>query len=164
MLMAAAIHLWIVPLHWDHAIAHGVLFLTLGTLQVFWSFVFVRKPSVEFSKWGIYLAGGSITLWVITRILPAPYGHGAKPITLTGVVTKIIEALAIIFLLIWLRRKISPKKRIKAIIISVVVGIFVYSGGKISEPLFPGLGSPELHQGHEMDNHKDNNHHSDSSH
>lgn len=153
MLISASIHIWIVPLHLPHAIAHGLLFLILGTLQIIWSFIFLRRPSVNLAQWGIYLAGSSIALWIITRFLPAPFGHGAEPITIIGVVTKIVEALAILFLFIWLRKEASLKKRIKVIIISAVIGSFLYGAGKISEPYLPGLGSPDLHRGHDV--HKD---------
>lgn len=61
------------------------------------------------------------------------------------------------------KEKILLRERIKAIV-SVVVGIFVFGGGKISELLLLGLGSPEWHRDHEACNHQGNGHKSDSFH
>jgi len=153
MLAAALIHLWIIPLHWAHAAAHGLLFLILGVLQVAWSFIFVKDPSVRIAKWGVYVAGGSITLWALTRLFPAPFGHGVEEITPIGSITKIIELSIIFFLLVWLRKKIPTKKITKALALSVALGFFVYIGAKASEPLFPFLSSERLHHRHEAETH-----------
>ena len=75
---AGAIHLGAAPQHWGHSPAHGLFLFTVGLAELLWAAAYWRRSSPSLTTLGAVLAGGSIVLWGITRVLPAPFGHGPE--------------------------------------------------------------------------------------
>ena len=96
---AGALHLGAAPEHWGHSPAHGMFLLAIGIGEMLWAAVFWSRPSPGMSATGAVLAGGSIVLWAITRVLPAPFGHGAEEIGAMDLASKMPEMLVLAMLL-----------------------------------------------------------------
>lgn len=99
MIVAGLIHIGIGPLHWGHSPAHGLFFLLAGLAQVAWGIAFWRRPSTGLHHAGIVLAGGLITLYAITRLLPAPFSHEPEEVDAFDLVCKFFEGLSLVALL-----------------------------------------------------------------
>ena len=76
MLAAGLIHLAIAPLHWGHAPAHGIFFILSGLAQITWGRHLLAQTRTMMQYVGVMMARGLITLYVITRLLPAPLATG----------------------------------------------------------------------------------------
>ena len=97
---AGIIHLWIVPEHLEHALPHGILFLIVGVAQIIWGIAVWRRPSSRLYYVGVLMAGWLIVLYAITRVLPAPFGHGPEAIQTIDLICKFCEGLAMVSLAI----------------------------------------------------------------
>lgn len=95
MAAAGVVHLTLTPFHYAHAPAHGILFALAGAAQVVWAVAFWRKPTLLMWNLGVLGAGALVVLWLITRFLPAPFGHGPEDVNATGIVVKVCEVIAI---------------------------------------------------------------------
>jgi hypothetical protein len=96
---AGAIHLGAAPQHWADSPAQGIFLFVVGLGELVWAGVFWRRPSEGSTAAGVVLAGGSIVLWAITRVLPAPFGHGPEEMGLLDLGATVTEVLALGILL-----------------------------------------------------------------
>lgn len=152
--LAGAIHLWIVPQHWEHAPAHGLLFLIVGIAQILWGIAVWRQPSTRLYYVGVLMTGWLIVLYVITRWLPAPFGHGGpESIDTIGLFCKLCEAVGMFSLVVLIFQGVALKTgrfiawRTIAIIIllSFISGFITYGAALAAAPVFPQLSSEEHH-------------------
>lgn len=93
--VSGALHVAAAPQHWGHSPAHGLFLMAVGLGEMLWSAAFWRGPSSGLRAAGMVLAGGSIVLWAITRVLPAPFGHGPEAIGPMDVASKLPEVLVV---------------------------------------------------------------------
>ena len=149
MIVAGLIHFYIVPAHWSHTPAHGLMFILIGFIEVVWGVLFWRKQTIRLFRLGLVIAGASIVLWGITRVFPAPFEQGPEGLSVIGVVNKIFEGLAMIALIIWVFSVNKEKGESSlvqiglTILISIIIGAGIYGVGKACEPFFPGLRGEE---------------------
>jgi hypothetical protein len=149
MVVAGLTHLIVVPIHWAHAPIHGAFFVLMGLVQIAWGLAFWRRPSLALYRLGVILAGGLITLWLITRFLPAPFEHEPGAIDLSGIICKVAEALGIAILVaIVVTGTPSPEMRRSAWRMAAILGLAAfligwaaYGLGLVLEPVLPGLGA-----------------------
>lgn len=149
--LAGLIHLGVAPEHYAHAPAHGVFFVLAGVAELLWALAFWRRPTPRRYHLGLALAGGLIVLWAITRVLPAPFGHGPEPVNASGLVCKVSELLGIVSLVMLavqgqLMGAVSqPPLRPagEALALALVVGLVSYGAGYAATPLLPALGLQE---------------------
>jgi hypothetical protein len=158
MIIAGLIHFYIVPEHWSHTPAHGLMFILIGIIEVVWGVLFWRKQTIRLFRLGLVIAGASIVLWGITRVFPAPFEQGPEGLSVIGVVNKIFEGLVMFVLIIWAfsanKEKGLLAQAVLAIIISVIIGSGMYGVGKACEPFFPWLRGEE-HDMPDYDMHKE---------
>lgn len=150
-ILAGLLHLLLAPQHMDH-LGHG-LFLTLaGVAQVAWGVAFWRKPSTALYNLGIVLAGTLIALWAITRVLPAPFGHGGPgEVEAYGILSKAAEGLGLAVLLAMVfggERSLKTQGLIRRTLLALlmVAGIsafILYGAGLAAEQAFPWLGDDD---------------------
>jgi hypothetical protein len=175
IILAGIIHLVIMPKHWDHAPAHGLFFGLVGLLQIGWGIAFWQRPSSTLYYAGFLLAGGLISLWVITRLWTAPFHAGPEPVDLAGVVCKLAELLALFSLaaLAFTATAVGETKRLVAaslgllLALSIVAGVGTYGVAIAAEPLFPGLMAGHEHDddhAHSQDTSYDHEHNADRDH
>ncbi|MBI2911843.1 MAG: hypothetical protein HYY05_06850 [Chloroflexi bacterium] len=94
ILGAGVLHLWAAPAHWEHAPAHGLFLALAGLVEVALGVAFLFRPSARLYRTARVFAGGLITLYAITRVLPAPFGHGPEEPDGLGLAMKLLEGLA----------------------------------------------------------------------
>jgi uncharacterized membrane protein HdeD (DUF308 family) len=155
---AGVIHLVIIPEHLEHAPAHGLFFLIVGILQIVWGVLVWRKPSTELYYIGVVMAGWLIALYALTRVFPAPFGHGPESVQVIDIICKVCEGLGMFTLatlifqgiLINSNRKAAWRTMAWIVLLSLIVAGTTYSAAIAAEPIFPGLSIPsEEHHEHE---------------
>ncbi len=159
--LAGLIHLVITPQHWAHAPAHGILFVIAGVAELIWAVLVWRRPSSSLYTIGLIGAGGLVTLWVITRILPAPFGHGPEPVEPYGVVCKLAETLGAIVLAFLAFGQIATAANRAAarravvlwVVAALALGWGTYGVARAAEPFLPALAVSAEHQ-HEEHQHE----------
>jgi hypothetical protein len=146
---AGLAHLTIAPAHWGHAPAHGLFLSVAGLAEVSWGLAFWARPSFGLGRAGALMAGGLITLWAITRVVPAPFGHGPEELETFGALCKLLEATALVTLAL-----ASPgirDVRFRAtqaavlVIAAVAFGWLAYAAALAAEPALDGLKARSEH-------------------
>lgn len=134
MIVAGGTHLWLVPHYWPVAPMQALVFASIGTLQVLWGVIFCWRPSEALYRWGIYMAGGSITLWLITRIAPVPFGPVPDLITGAEIIVKLAEVHALGAVVAWaFKEPMIPLKPVAHSLAAIGIGIGAYVLGVLLE-------------------------------
>jgi len=157
MLLAGVLHLYVVREHWSHAPAHGLFFLIAGLLQIAWSIAFLRSNTETLRRLGFVGMVVLVLLWGVTRILPAPFGHGPEEVDLPGVATKLCEAACAVALGLTIAASaaVQPRRTAWRPVVALAAAALVLTGltygvARAAEPLLPGL-SAEAAEHHEHD-------------
>jgi len=156
MAVAGAIHLAVVPLHWQHAPAHGLLLALAGMAELVWGMLVWRRPSLRLYVAGSILGGGLLALWILTRLLPAPFGHGPEQVEVWGVICKLAEGFALVTLLVMVfhgtaaiaGRSAARRALGLLLLASLVFGSLTYGIARAAEPVLPWLGGAALQHEH----------------
>jgi hypothetical protein len=153
MFLAGALHLAVVAEHWAHAPAHGLFFLLAGVAQIGWSIAFWRTRSPGLARVGFVMALALIILWGVTRMLPAPFGHGPEAIDSAGLVTKLCEGVCAAALAALLTTTFTVQPGLRAwrpisglILVSLLVAGLTYGAALAAEPLIPALAPPSIEE------------------
>ncbi len=150
IVLAGALHLVAAPQHLEH-VGHGLFLLIAGLAEIAWGIAFWRRPSPALYRLGLVLAALFIVLWAMTRVVPAPFGHGPGELEAVGVLSKIAESggfgalLALILLGVNARERRWPAwKATAAPLALAVIGAFLlYGAGLAAEQMFPWLGDQD---------------------
>lgn len=161
MVIAGLTHWVIVPIHWTHAPTHGLFFGLMGLTQIAWGIAFWRNPSAALVRVGVILAGGLLTLWVITRLLPAPFEHTPGPIDVFGLICKAAEFLGIVMLAAIVvagttsrEMKLSAWRTVGVLMLGAILsGGVAYGVGHAVEPVIPSFNGGGGHQEGGADEH-----------
>lgn len=153
LFIAGIVHFIIVPHHWGHAPAHGIFMGLIGVAEVAWAVAFWVKPSNRLAQLGLLLAAGCIALWGITRIFPAPFTHAPEEVDAGGIISKVLE-FAVLAALIAVLPTLSTSKStpriwrtvVSVALLAVILSFGVYGAAWASEPFFPGLAPPAMHE------------------
>lgn len=156
IIASGIIHLVITPLHWEHAPVHGLFLAIVGIAEVAWGFVFWRQPSATLYRIGMVMAGGLITLWVITRLLPSPFGHGHEDVEIFGILCRLCESAGIVALAaLMVSGEANKETRLLAwknigllLTASIILGVLTYGTAVAAD----SVSTPET------DHNKDNHH------
>lgn len=156
--LAGLIHLGLAPEHYAHAPAHGIFFVVAGIMEISWALAFWYRPTQVLYRIGLALVGGMVVLWAITRVLPAPFGHGPEAINVSGLACKGSELIGIIALvmlalqgqLIGVARPSVSHVGGEALALALIVGFASFGIGHAMAPLLPALGPQEedVHEEH----------------
>jgi branched-subunit amino acid transport protein len=147
MAFAGLFHLWIVPERWSHSPAHGLFFIFAGSAQISWAVAFWRKPIVRLYFIGVVLAGWLITLWALTRILPAPFLGVPEKIRLVDITVKFFEVTSLAFLTYLIYRGfladagggIAWRTIVLVVLTALLAAFLTYNLGRALEPYLPQL-------------------------
>src|SRR3970040_1566650 len=148
MAAGGVVHFAITVEHSEHAPAHGLFFALLGTLQLGWAAAYWLLPTRFVRTCGFVLSGGMILLWVLTRVVAAPFRGFPEPVDTAGVANMVLEAAAMVALL--LDRLPEPAGRRTSLVlsaagVSVISCLLLYGGGRAGaargskRPLSPSL-------------------------
>ncbi|MBI4329578.1 MAG: hypothetical protein HY685_06910, partial [Chloroflexi bacterium] len=157
-ILAGILHLYIAPQHMNH-LGHGLFLGLTGVAQVAWGIAFWRKPSSALLYGvGIIGAGALIALWAITRVLPAPFGHGGPGgVEAYGILSVVAEGLGLAVLLAMVFWEVpsqeapGPTRRTFSalLLMSGISALVLYGGGLAAQQVLPWLGDkdePSLEQ------------------
>jgi hypothetical protein len=101
-LVAAVIHVWVMPEHFEEWWGYGLFFLIAALAQALYAIVILRAPTPTFLRVGIIGNLVIIALWVVTRTIGIPvFGPHAGEIEAIGaidVASKLVELLLIVVL------------------------------------------------------------------
>lgn len=168
---AGVVHLIIVPMHWAHAPAHGLFFAVVGIAEIVWSVAAWRRPSTLLYGIGLIGAGGLVVLWTITRVLPAPFGHGPESVETFGIICKLSEGVGMVVLALMISQQTVVRAGRSAawrttgslVVVALLIGFLMYGVARASEPALPWLASPTEH---DLEHHHEESapahHHEDS--
>ncbi len=171
MLAAGVLHLLVIPQHWDHAPAHGIFLGVAGVVQILWAAIFWFRSSGRLATAGILLSLSLISLWVITRFLPAPFTGAPEEVDLVGVLIKVLEAASALVLALLITRLAGPGRSserfwqtaVATVVLAVVLSVGMYEVARAAEPLFPGLVTSGSHS-HGEAGHADDHEHTEGDH
>ncbi len=152
IVLAGLAHLLAAPQHLDH-VGHGLFLALAGAAEVGWGIAFWRKPSASLYGLGVVLAGALIALWAMTRVVPAPFGHGSGEVEAFGIISKLAEGaglvglIAVVFLGTYSGSIRWPTWRtVLALLTLAVIGAFtLYGAGLAAERALPWLGAETDH-------------------
>jgi hypothetical protein len=106
-LLAALLHVWVMPEHFEEWWGYGAFFLVAATAQALYAVVLLRAPTPTILWAGIIGNLAIIALWVITRTIGIPvFGPHAGEIEEIGAIdiaSKLVEVLLVILLGVLLR-------------------------------------------------------------
>jgi hypothetical protein len=137
----------VAPAHWQHAQAHGIFFFAAGLVEIAWSIAYLRKPSRGLTYFGVGMAAMLLALWLLTRALPAPFGHGHEVVDTWAVVCKVSELVGVVALgLLAFQtlqegtgRRASARTLAISAVLGISLGLLTYVGARAAEPLLPSL-------------------------
>ena len=148
MALSGLIHLAIITGHSLHAPAHALFFAVLGVFQIGWAVAYGVLPR-RWLRWaGLVLSGGMIVLWALTRSLPAPFSGLPEEVDAAGVISKILETIALVSLILeeaWEHPPIGRQIRLilAGLMAAVISGLGIYASALAIEPTAPPSLAPQ---------------------
>jgi hypothetical protein len=113
-LIAALIHVWVMPEHFAEWWGYGLFFLVVALAQALFAVAILRVPSPTLVWLGILGNLAIIVLWLITRTIGipvfGPHEGEVEEVGLIDVASKVVEALLVIDLAMLLRT-MQPSQR-----------------------------------------------------
>jgi hypothetical protein len=111
--VAAVIHVWVMPEHFEEWWGYGLFFLVAAAAQALFAVAILRAPSPALLRVGIIGNLAIVALWVITRTIGIPvFGPHAGEIEEIGQIdlaSKLVEILLVVLLGVLLRKMPSPQ-------------------------------------------------------
>lgn len=107
--VAALIHLWVMPEHFKEWWGYGSFFLVVAATQAFYGVALLQQPTAEVFALGVAVNLGLLILYGVTRTLGIPFfgphaGH-VEAVEALGVAANTVELALILLLLVALRRR-----------------------------------------------------------
>jgi hypothetical protein len=153
MALAGLIHLGLGLVARGNPLAHSLFFGAGGALQFAWSVALWRRPTPALQRLGLILAGGAVVLWLLTRVLPAPFAGTPGDVSALGVTAALSESLAVIALLglITEPRLTTSRQSVVLLILRevltlILVGLAAYAFGVAMETFLPTVGLSVRHR------------------
>ena len=153
IVLAGLAHLLAAPQHLDH-VGHGFFLLLAGVSEIAWGIAFWRRPSMALYALGVVMAGAFIMLWALTRVTPAPFGHGAGEVEFIGIFSKVAEGAGLAGLaamvLLGARsldvRWPAWQTILAPLTLAVMLAFILYGMGLVAERMLPWLGDDDAAQ------------------
>jgi hypothetical protein len=105
-LLAALIHVWVMPEHFEEWWGYGLFFLVAAAAQALFAVVVLKAPTQAVFAAGIVGNVAIIVLWAYTRTVGIPLGPHAGEVEAVGaidVVSKFVELALALVLAVLLR-------------------------------------------------------------
>ena len=105
-LLAALIHVWVMPEHFAEWWGYGLFFLVAAAAQALFAVVVLKAPTPAVLGAGIVGNVAIIVLWAYTRAVGIPLGPHAGEVEAVGaidVVSKLVELALVLMLAVLLR-------------------------------------------------------------
>jgi len=153
---AGIIHLALIKTHFDHAPAHGILFAMAGVVQIALALGFLRWPTRPLAHAATVVSASLVALWLVTRYVSAPFGHGSEEIDAIGLACKSVELTTVVALLglLWGRSVGDPapasvlRPALWSVTGGVMAGLLLFGVASAIDQHLPALGASETHEEH----------------
>ena len=89
-------HSLVVSVQHDALLMELVFFVVAGIAQIVWALWFLKSKTKSVFYTGVLINGGLAGMWIMTRILPAPFSLVPEEVDFLGLVLVILEIVAII--------------------------------------------------------------------
>jgi hypothetical protein len=150
LLAAGVLHLVVTPMHLGEALAQGLFMATLGCVQVVAALWLYRRPTLLSFVFGVLTLVASIVIWLAVTFIAAPYGDGPETPEAIAYITKAVEVLALVALVLVplaasaARTVLRPAATVLviALLLGVVFGGATYGAGLVAQSVVPSLGQP----------------------
>ena len=150
---AGVMHLIIAPGHFPHAFPHGVFFILTGTAQLYWALAFWRQTSPILYWAGLAASGGTISIWILTQLVSAPFALTADvidPLAVGIISGELVGFVALVGLMGRGQLAAYTGRPVAflfggALLIALVFGTGIWGGGRLAEVIFPALGTSGVH-------------------
>ncbi len=164
---AGIIHLALVPTHYGHAPAHGILFAMAGAVQVALAVAFLSRPTRLAAHTASVVSASLVVLWLVTRFASAPFGHGSEEFDSIGLACQSVELTTIVAVLglLWGRRQGAPapapalRPALWSVTGGVVAGLLLFGVASAIDQHIPALGASEVHEEHATEPGEHGGHH-----
>lgn len=141
-LIAGMTHLLLVGDHLAGAIGSGLFFLGVGVGQILWAAALARGLDARWHGWGAAaLLVAPTVLYLVTRVVRAPWSGGPEHIDAAGIVTVVAQLAA---LLIMIARPIAPSS-VPAVGVGLLLAAAMYGGALGAESVDWLSNSASLH-------------------
>lgn len=154
LIAAGLIHLFI-SLTGEHSQVHGIFLALAGIAETAWGFAFLQRPSAALYRTGMILAGWLITLWILARFLPVPFGHGREAVDISGIICTSGESLSIALLAALAISEKIREGRIGAwrsisslLLISLILAGLTYSAALAVDSVYSGSKNTNIEVNH----------------
>ncbi|MEM6528873.1 MAG: MbnH family di-heme enzyme [Chloroflexota bacterium] len=132
--------------------AHELFYAALGAAQLMWAIYFLWQPKQRIAWLGILLAGGSLTVMLLSRLIDVPFTNTPVVPETVLVTATIADVLAFVTLFFYLglsnESNDHPIWRTARIAFGscAIVGTLIWSGAEIAEPYLPALAHDTINQ------------------
>lgn len=106
--VAAGIHAWVVPEHYEEYALFGAFFAAIGFAQGAWAAALLRRPTRGVHLAGVALSAGLLALWALSRTAGLPIGPEvweAEPAQLPDAAAGVAELAIIVVATLSLGRR-----------------------------------------------------------
>jgi hypothetical protein len=128
-LVAALIHLWVIPEHFEEWWGYGLFFLIATIAQALYAVILLRWPSQKLVIAGIVGNSAIILLYLVTRTIGIPFfGPEAgeiEEVSLLDVGATVVEALLVVALGVLLLRQLSRQDMALALLGLLSAGLIL---------------------------------------
>ncbi len=121
MLLAAAIHLWVVPEHLEEWWGYGAFFLVCALAQGLYALGLLRRPSRPFLLLGVAGNLAVVILWLVTRTtgipLLGPHAGETEGVGMLDLACTLAEVCVIVALGALATRDLPTEGRIQVVVV-----------------------------------------------
>ena len=128
-LLAALIHLWVVPEHLEEWWGYGAFFLVCAGAQALFAFALLRRPGRPLLLLGVAGDLSIVILWLVTRTTGVPLGPHAGDAEVVGaldLVCTLAEAAVVVGLGALVMRGLPTERRIQVVVVAAVSAMFFW--------------------------------------
>jgi hypothetical protein len=127
-LLAALIHLWVVPEHLEEWWGYGAFFLVCAGAQGLFAFALLRRPDRPLLL-GVAGNLSIVILWFVTRTTGVPLGPHAGDAEVVGALDlacALAEAAVVVGLGALVMRGLPTERRIQVVVVTAVSAMFFW--------------------------------------
>lgn len=145
IIVAGVAHFAAVPGHISHAPLQALFSVIAGLVQIAWAIAYWRQPSASRNAVGVVLNGALFTVWLVSQVLPSPFGDSPDRSGMIDLFIGASESLALPLLLaisVAQEDSLKPVKVFAPLVVALVFGIITYGAARAAEPFLPTFGTP----------------------
>jgi hypothetical protein len=128
-LLAALIHLWVLPEHLGEWWGYGAFFLICAGAQGLLALGLLRRPGRPLFIFGVAVNLSIVILWLVTRTTGVPLGPHAGDAEVVGALDlacTLVEVAIVVGLVTLAMRGLPTERRIQVVVVTAVSAMFFW--------------------------------------